>query len=100
MSELGQQGLCNVPQCSCITSVLCFYELLSVRLRAAAQRKGGVNITFHSPERKEGVGEESKIWCRLGWRGVRLCRRALLQPLLLASTTDLAAKAGFEQETD
>lgn len=69
MSELGQQGLCNVPQCSCITSVLCFYELLPVRLRAAAQRKGGVNITFHSPERKEGVGEESKIWCRLGWRG-------------------------------
>lgn len=97
--RLGQQGLCKVPQSSCITPVLCFHELLPVRLRAA-QRKGGVNVTFHSPERKEGLGEESKIRCPVGCRGVRLSRRAPLQPLLLASTTDPAAKAGSEQEMD
>lgn len=33
-----------------------------------------------------------------GLEGVWLCCRALLQALLLASTTELAAKAGSEQE--
>lgn len=51
--------------------------------------------------RKNRRGEgRIKDLVSFGLEGVWLCCRGSLQPLLLASTTALAAKAGSEQEMD
>lgn len=59
---LGQQGLCNVPQCSCITSMLCFYELLPVRLREQQPRGRVVStLPFIHPKEKKGWRENQRF---------------------------------------
>lgn len=60
----GQQQLCNCLQCSCITPVLCFYELLTARHKKQQPRGRVVSpLPFTHPKEKKVGGGGNKRFC-------------------------------------
>lgn len=107
----GQQQLCNCLQCSCITPVLCFYELLTARHKKQQPRGRVVSpLPFTHPKEKKvgGVGIKDFVSFRLlhsQVEGGPVAAPAVPQSPAhslssLASTINPAAKPASEQETN